>query len=154
MPQPSLVCEIVFFMHPLSHSIPGNTIDDDVDDDEWHGVASSSGMEKDAEYQGEEVVATVTVVEDFDPSTLTTADPVPAQGTRSEEFTEPNSAPKPPLSHEKPPPKLVKRKVKEKKIYYETKQARKHNREKQRERKLEKAERAGGKASRQKRSKR
>lgn len=128
-------------------------MDDADNDDEWHGIASSSAMEMDAEYQGEEVIATVTVVEDFDPSTLTTADPVPAQET-SEELPEPNSASQPPPSHEKPPSKPVKRKVKEKKIYYETKQARKHQREKQRERKLEKAERAGGKASRQKKTKR
>ncbi|KAJ2928291.1 hypothetical protein H1R20_g8792, partial [Candolleomyces eurysporus] len=135
-------------------AILGDAVDDDAgDDDEWHGVTPSSATEKDAQYQGEEVVATVTVVEDFDPSTLTTAGPVPAQGT-SEEFTEPNSTSKPPSSHEKPPSKLAKRKVKEKKIYYETKQARKHQREKQRGRKLEKAERAGGKASRQKRAKR
>ncbi|RXW22019.1 hypothetical protein EST38_g3833 [Candolleomyces aberdarensis] len=136
-------------------AILGDAVDDDDagNDDEWHGVTPSSGTEKDAQYQGEEVVATVTVVEDFDPSTLTTAEPVPAQET-SEEFTEPNSTSKPPSSHEKPPQKLAKRKVKEKKIYYETKQARKHQREKQRGRKLEKAERAGGKAARQKRVKR
>ncbi|KAI0256162.1 nucleolar protein 12-domain-containing protein [Lactifluus subvellereus] len=122
-------------------------------EEEWNGIASSSkaggGLERAAEYSDEERLATVTVVEDFDPSTL-------IRGT-SPERPEP------------PPPRLPlpgkasrenggmgdvqsresKRKsVLAKKVRYETKAARKATQAKQRERRTEKAERAGGKAAR------
>ncbi|KAF5317218.1 hypothetical protein D9611_003988 [Ephemerocybe angulata] len=132
----------------LSGVIDGG--DSDGSEDEWQGIGTSSGKDQDAEYEDEEVVATVTVVEDFDPSTLTTAEPLPAQRT-SEEPSQPNSSSKPPPSHEKrgqAPKKLHKPKVREKKIRYETKAARKHQHEKQRSRQHQKAELAGGKASR------
>ncbi|KAI9442388.1 nucleolar protein 12-domain-containing protein [Lactarius indigo] len=44
------------------------------DDEEWHGIASAppndAGLEQETAYSDEEQLATVTIVEDFDPSTL------------------------------------------------------------------------------------
>jgi ribosomal RNA-processing protein 17 len=147
-----------FFIWPPFILDPLPAVDDASDDDfggEWQGIGSSSGIEKDAEYEGEEVLATVTVVEDFDPSTLTTGEPTPARQETSEEPSQPHRPPNPPPSHGKPhPKKQLKPKVKEKKIRYETKAADKHRRDKQHARKREKAALAGGKASRQRKSKR
>lgn len=127
---------------------------DEESDDEWKGVGSSSGIDKDAEYEGEELVATVTVVEDFDPSTLTTAEPAPARHETPEELSQPNRSSKPPPSHAKAPPrKQSKPKARPKKIRYETKAADKHRKDKQHARKREKAALAGGKA-RQRKTKR
>ncbi|KAJ3513789.1 hypothetical protein NMY22_g14938 [Coprinellus aureogranulatus] len=132
--------------------IIGGAVADGSDDEfggEWQGVGTSSGIEKDAEYEGEEVVATVTVVEDFDPSTLTTGDPAPSRPETSEEPSYP------PPSHAKTPlKKQSKPKVRQKKIRYETKAADKHRKDKQHARKREKAALAGGKASRLRKSKR
>jgi hypothetical protein len=131
-------------------------------DEEWNGIPSSpskaggGGQERAAEYSDEEQLATVTVVEDFDPSSL-------IHGTTT-----------PSPRHQEPPPArsplpgkasrgigevgggetqglASKRKnVQVKKVRYETKAARRTAQAKQRKRRTEKAERAGGKAARKK----
>ena len=113
------------------------------DEEEWIGIQGSSST-KEQEYEDEEVLATVTVVEDFDldtlihgPSTPTEPSTIPAVST---------SKPHPVIP--KTRPTSVKKKVREKKIRYETKDARKVERTKQRVRRKEKAELAGGKGSR------
>lgn len=118
-------------------------------DDEWHGIPGSpqfDDLARDEEYVNEEIIATVTVVEDFDPAALIHG---PSQ---------PKSSSDPPCSihsdHDLIPPRLqpaphtTPNKLKPKKIRYETKDARKREQIKQRARKTEKAELAGGKASR------
>ncbi|KAF9024863.1 hypothetical protein BDZ89DRAFT_939859 [Hymenopellis radicata] len=114
------------------------------DDDEWNGIsASSKGKHKQQEYEDEEVLATVAVVEDFDPDTLIhgtaplpsdNANPAPVKSVPRISKSAPTSKPK----------------SKPKKVRYQTKDARKADRSKQHARKLEKAELAGGKASRRK----
>jgi len=118
-----------------------NTIIPDDSDDEWHGIGAPSKSDearRDEEYENEEILATVTVVEDFDPDIL-------VQGPSHPELCAelyPKTAPqRSKSSHPKP-------KSKSAKVPYGTKHARKEERAKQRSRKLEKAERAGGKASR------
>ncbi|KAF9227266.1 hypothetical protein BS17DRAFT_800325 [Gyrodon lividus] len=125
----------------------GAVIDNDGDD--WGGI---SGDELEENFEGEEQLATVTVVEDFDPSALLHAPP----NTLSL-----------PVTGDTPPHRLmakIKGKEKEKakkdsintkskskkneKVKYQTKAARLAERSKQRIRRTEKAERAGGKASR------
>ena len=100
----------------------------------------------------EEQLATVTVVEDFDPSTLihgpptdTSPEDVPAGTTTPAPTSAAAKAPASKLSSS-----AAKKKVRPKDIKYETKAARKTARAKQHARKTEKAERAGGKASRRK----
>lgn len=116
------------------------------DDGVWAGISGTSdekGKQKEEEYEDEEILATVTVVEDFDPDSF-------IHGPRIK--TDP--ATRQPLPMEiKPPTKpsrdaTLKKKSKSKKIRYETKDARKLERTKQRARRTEKAELAGGKASR------
>jgi ribosomal RNA-processing protein 17 len=119
--------------------------------------ASGSDSEEDPiqeEYENEEQVATVTVVEDFDIDTLVPAgapsDPIPDpsnqdqdQSRRSEhraKVPKPNAAPKTPATPRRKTSSA-------KKIKYETKAARVAEKRKQRTRKHEKAARAGGKQS-------
>ncbi|KAA1476789.1 hypothetical protein DENSPDRAFT_530278 [Dentipellis sp. KUC8613] len=128
---------------------------DEEDDDEWTGFsAGEKGKGRADEYEDEEQVATVTVVEDFDPDTLIHGDaparPDPAEGddelkpkayqgrSRSADAKESGEA------------RVRKAKVKPKKIKYQTAAARKAETSKQRARRTEKAERAGGKAARRK----
>ncbi|TFY77823.1 hypothetical protein EWM64_g6185 [Hericium alpestre] len=120
------------------------------DDEEWLGFGSDAkGKGKDeAEYSDEEQVATVTVVEDFDPDTLIHGE-APIPRTESTEDVEPGRRA---TKNEKPLKKVEK--LKPKKIKYQTKAARKAETGKQRARRTEKAERAGGKASRNKGKKR
>ena len=102
------------------------------------------------EYENEEQVATVTVVEDFDIDALIHAEPPserPNLGSPS------NRDQTKPLEHRKSKSTTTgdtsKKKVTSaKKIRYETKAARLAEKKKQRVRKLEKAARAGGKRSR------
>ncbi|KAF8967841.1 nucleolar protein 12-domain-containing protein [Flammula alnicola] len=117
----------------------GALIDDDAD--EWDGVSPADDADniRDDEYQDEEMLATVTVVEDFDPDTIIHGPPKPDASTES--YSTPSS--QPPSSSKKSKPK-----VKERKIRYETKDARMREQKKQRKRRSEKAELAGGKASR------
>ncbi|KZV60645.1 hypothetical protein PENSPDRAFT_564567, partial [Peniophora sp. CONT] len=124
-------------------------------DDDWDGFgepgpSSPSARERQDEYSDEEQLATVTVVEDFDPSTLIHG---PATDASSDEadtsavaLTAPAGRTKPPTT--KKDTSTTKKKLKPKDIKYETKAARKSARSKQYARKTEKAERAGGKASR------
>ncbi|KAJ7647225.1 nucleolar protein 12-domain-containing protein [Roridomyces roridus] len=114
------------------------------DQDEWGGISDvadkGKGRQMEEEYEDEDMLATVTVVEDFDPDAL-------IHGPRPRSIpAAPSTVPAPPVkaaSSERP-----KKKTKPKKVRYETKDARMRERTKQRARKTEKAELAGGKASR------
>jgi len=152
-------------------------VESDSDSEEWAGIvlpssSSSSGArhggpedERDADaepreyaYSDEEQLATVTVVEDFDPSALLLLRHDPVERHQPEERA--SSTPLPHShshSHSAPlrPEKVeVDGKGKsgpaKKKVRYETKAARKATRATQRARRTEKAERAGGKAARRK----
>jgi ribosomal RNA-processing protein 17 len=126
-----------------------------VSDEEWSGFGagpSSPPREREDEYSDEEQLATVTVVEDFDPSTLLhgperKADVEP--GPDSGRADAPRVAPQPANAKGKERER-AKKALKPKKVKYETKAARKTEQGKQRARRTEKAERAGGKASRKK----
>ncbi|KAF8482733.1 nucleolar protein 12-domain-containing protein [Russula ochroleuca] len=129
------------------------------DQESWTGIASPSTVPADQrEYSDEEQLATVTVVEDFDPSMLLYHPPAAAATTSDAEHR-----PLLPQPHSQPPPPLLRggkasRNLKEgggggglaKKVRYETKAARKATRATQRARRTEKAELAGGKAARKK----
>ena len=137
--------------------------------EEWGGISKSGSADKgkgkqmEEEYEYEEQVATVTVVEDFDPDELIhgpqaarklspTSDEHGAgasaedtiSASRSQEFQHNQS------TVANPPATVVRTrtKLKPKEIKYQTNAARKADKLKQRRRKVEKAERAGGKASR------
>lgn len=102
------------------------------DEEEWIGVqGSSSTKEQEREYEDEEVLATVTVVEDFDLDTL-----IHGPSTTP---TEPTTIPD--VSTSKPHPVIPK-----------PRPTWKVERTKQRGRRKEKAELAGGKASRKAKS--
>ncbi|KAH9054196.1 nucleolar protein 12-domain-containing protein [Lactarius vividus] len=118
------------------------------DDEEWHGIASApsnDALEQET-YSDEEQLATVTIVEDFDPSTL-------IHGPTSSD--EPR-APFPPPPPSRKGGERVRdgeegRKTSKRKnatVRYETKAARRASQVKQRARRTEKAELAGGKAAR------
>ncbi|KAF7315562.1 hypothetical protein MIND_00071500 [Mycena indigotica] len=115
---------------------------DDSEDDEWEGI--SKKIEE--EYEDQQMFATV-VVEDFDPDTFVHGSTEP----RSSSTNQPNSIrqPKAPAPEGKQPPS--KQKLKPKKFRYETKAERSKQRDKQRARRTEKAELAGGKAARKRR---
>ena len=104
--------------------------------------------QREHEYSDEEQLATVTVVEDFDPSAIL-----------HYSTTTPDVEQHRPLLTPPPPPSLSREKAsrnddglaaKNLKVRYETKAARKATRATQRTRRTEKAERAGGKAARKK----
>lgn len=117
----------------------------DSDDDDWDGISASSKgkqKQKQQEYEDEEVLATVAVVEDFDPDTLIHGDVPPPLPSDNAYPAPVKSVPR--ISKSAPT------KSKPKKVRYQTKDARKADRSKQHARKLEKAELAGGKASRRK----
>ncbi|KAJ7045624.1 nucleolar protein 12-domain-containing protein [Mycena alexandri] len=119
--------------------------DEDEEDDEWRGISGAPGKGKgkqmEEEYEDEDMLATVTVVEDFDPDTF-------IHGPRLESAPAPSTTPVPHTLPEKINSERPKKKVRPKKVRYETKDARKVERTKQRARRTEKAELAGGKASR------
>ncbi|KAJ7680435.1 nucleolar protein 12-domain-containing protein [Mycena polygramma] len=127
----------------------GAVDDDDEGDDEWIGISGAArkgkGKQMEEEYEDEDMLATVTVVEDFDPDAfihgprLVKSDPTPAPSTSAPNRTAAKA------SSERP-----KKKSKPKKVRYETKDDRKVERTKQRARRTEKAELAGGRASRKK----
>ena len=120
-------------------------------------VAAAADIERELgqrehEYSDEEQLATVTVVEDFDPSLI-----LHYSTTTPDAEQQQQQQPPPPL----PPPSLSRDKAsasrndnglatKNMKVRYETKAARKATRATQRARRTEKAERAGGKAARKK----
>ncbi|KAI6157584.1 nucleolar protein 12-domain-containing protein [Pisolithus tinctorius] len=123
----------------------------DEDDDDGNSI-DNDASEIGEEYEGEEQLATVTVVEDFDPAALlheeqhpksvtplrisTSQSPAAVEQTRKNQRQR-NSAAK---SKSKKRPK----------VKYQTKAERAAERAKQKSRHTEKAERAGGKASRKK----
>ncbi|KAH8078048.1 nucleolar protein 12-domain-containing protein [Cristinia sonorae] len=134
--------------------------------DEDSGTVFTSGAEDkghslvDEEYEDEEHLATVTVVEDFEPETL-----IYGPGPSSPHVPHEQSQPPPRrIEPEKRKPKLTsklatgtkrmhaKTATRAKDIKYQTKSERKTERNKQRGRKLEKAALAGGKASRKRSS--
>ncbi|KAG0706084.1 nucleolar protein 12-domain-containing protein [Suillus ampliporus] len=128
----------------------GAIIDDSDDEDEGMGF---SGNEVNGEYEGEEQLATVTVVEDFDPATflhgppITGSAPTDQLDTPSPTFVKPKGKEKAQNDPLKPKRK-AKKNEKTKSVKYQTKSARLVERSKQRARRTEKAERAGGKSSR------
>ncbi|CAL1707443.1 unnamed protein product [Somion occarium] len=137
----------------------GAIIDGEDDSGTALPATRSKGKQKaeiEDEYEDEEQLATVTVVEDFDPEALLHA-PVPTSkrtdvdGTdrsslsRRQPEVKPKSHVTPSVDVKKTHAKVAK---KAKDIKYQTKSARNAERTKQRRRKVEKAERAGGKASR------
>jgi ribosomal RNA-processing protein 17 len=121
-------------------------------DQEWTGIAVP---EREREYSDEEQLATVTVVEDFDPSSIllhgatTTTTTTTTSDDHNAELLP--AAERRPLL---PPPEKAGRSRKDreglgkKAVRYETKAARRATQAKQRARRTEKAERAGGKAAR------
>ncbi|KAJ7251539.1 nucleolar protein 12-domain-containing protein [Mycena haematopus] len=122
--------------------------DNEDEDDEWTGVSASAGKGKgkqmEEEYEDEDMLATVTVVEDFDPDTFIHGPRLVKSAPTASAST---SLPTPQTKAHSERPK---RKSKPKKIRYETKDARKIERTKQRARRTEKAELAGGKEARHK----
>ncbi|OAX42289.1 hypothetical protein K503DRAFT_683722 [Rhizopogon vinicolor AM-OR11-026] len=125
------------------------------DDDEDEGLGFSGddmNQEVKGEYEGDEQLATVTVVEDFDPAALLHGPPM-AVSTHPDRSDTPSLAFLKPKGKEKAhndpskPKRKVKKNEKAKSIKYQTKAARLVERSKQRARRTEKAERAGGKSS-------
>ncbi|KAG6903016.1 hypothetical protein C0995_007449 [Termitomyces sp. Mi166 len=115
---------------------------------EWTGISTiDKGKQKEEEYEDEEVMATVTVIEDFDPDTFIHG-PCPVDDTENLEpsFSTTLSM-KRSIQELKP---VLRKKAKTQKIRYQTKEDRKAERTKQRARRTEKAELAGGKTSRKK----
>jgi ribosomal RNA-processing protein 17 len=138
---------------PRTHAL----LDTESDDEDWRGIASApsndAGLEQEAAYSDEEQLATVTIVEDFDPSTLIHG---PAS---SEPQAESPPSPRRRVSQNdggrakdvearKETSKRKTATTKNKTVRYETKAARKASQAKQRARRTEKAELAGGKAAR------
>ncbi|KAF7428570.1 hypothetical protein PC9H_007796 [Pleurotus ostreatus] len=132
----------------------------DDDDDDWDGI-SRVKEDEEAEYEGEEVVATVTIVDDFDPTEIIhgpskpqpSSPNAPSSRGHTSSTAERTSRvqPVPHLGHKHRTPSTAQSttsKARPKSIKYETNAARKAQKMKQRARRTEKAERAGGKAAR------
>ena len=105
------------------------------------------------EYENEEQLATVTVVEDFDMDTLIHAEPPsehpnPGSSSKQDQARRPGK-----LKSTTASGTSKKKATSAKKIKYETKAGRLAEKKKQRTRKLEKAARAGGKQSRSRKRK-
>ena len=145
------------FFPPLGQLANGN-FTAVLESDEWTGICvaglpseerEAERPEREYEYSDEEQLATVTVVEDFDPS-------LHPPGTSAYSSEEHGADPPPPRGGEGGREGRVRR-VKEgstaKKVRYETKAARRATRATQRARRTEKAERAGGKAARKNKNK-
>ena len=145
---------------PLSSSRTHARLDTKSDDEEWHGIASApsneAGLEQEAAYSDEEQLATVTIVEDFDPSTLihgpASSDPQAESSPSPSRRVSQNGGER---TRDVGGGKgTSKRKnattttTTKKKVRYETKAARRATQAKQRARRMEKAELAGGKAAR------
>jgi len=128
------------------HVLLGNHEEDA--EDGLTGISSEhKGKQKEEEYEDEEITATVTVVEDFDPDSFIHG-PRIVNGAAKYQTPSiqalPTSAS---ISHDKASPR---RKIKMKKVRYQTKEERNVERTKQRARRTEKAELVGGRASRKK----
>ncbi|KZT68239.1 hypothetical protein DAEQUDRAFT_745750 [Daedalea quercina L-15889] len=157
----------------------GGAVSDDgeASEEEWDGISNidkGKDKQKEEEYEYEEQVATVTVVEDFDPdelihgpqssmrlpspsgadtSAVSKSELLPGSQARAPENTDHFIANARHVLRSTNAPTAVERtrsksKPKPKDIKYQTNAARKADRLNQRRRKVEKAERAGGKASR------
>ncbi|PFH50918.1 hypothetical protein AMATHDRAFT_60242 [Amanita thiersii Skay4041] len=116
----------------------GGIIGEHEDEDEWRGIDEPDikGCEKDVEYEGEEQLATVTVVEEFDISSLRPdiskrQSETPGDGSYANDKLESSS--------KGGTTRREKSAVKPKKIRYETKAARKHEERKQHARSKERA---------------
>ena len=120
-------------------------------DDEWAGLPTKEN-ERDEEYEDEELLATVTVVEDFDPDTIIHGPPKPDRSDHPPIPQPDRLEPKPKLSRQLQSNTGPSKKSRQRKIPYETADARKKERTKQRARRTEKAELAGGKAARKSKS--
>ena len=128
-------------------------------DEDFAGISDSqeNALKMEDEYSDEEQLATVTVVEDFDPHALLHGPPTLSKPDDSGDAEQPlfPSEPVHKPSRGKSTPSSVDVKKsqakvvkKAKDIKYQTKAARKADQKKQQRRKVEKAERAGGKSSR------
>lgn len=134
----------------------GRSTDDD-DDDDFSG--DDMNQEIKGEYEGDEQLATVTVVEDFDPAALLHGPPTTGSShtdqsdihsimfLKSKGKEKAHNDSSTPKSKAKKNEK-AKKKERSKSVRYQTKAARLAERSKQRARRTEKAERAGGKSSR------
>ncbi|KAG7446207.1 uncharacterized protein BT62DRAFT_1005512 [Guyanagaster necrorhizus] len=122
------------------------------EEEEWHGITEfkgkQKGKQKEQEYEDESHLATVAVVEDFDPDMLIHG-PLKSGGAAP---SVPSDISPPTVPRTKPP-SPSKTKVKAK-VRYQTKGVRKMEQTKQRARRREKAELAGGKAARRTKSRR
>jgi len=120
--------------------------DDNADMDS--ATESIEAQEEAMEFEDEEQLAVVTVVEDFNPDSILHPEPRQSTGKTPLDPSQLNSASYRAGESAVPGKKssrLQKIKNKPKKIRYETQAARKTERTKQRSRRAEKAERAGGK---------
>ncbi|KAJ3806476.1 nucleolar protein 12-domain-containing protein [Lentinula lateritia] len=126
----------------------GATLAPSAGDQEWQGI-SDPGDQKEQEYEDEEVLATVAIVEDFDPDTLLHG---PTKTVSDPESSSVPVVAGPSHRNSSDPAAKLTRKNQPKKVRYQTKDARKSERTKQRARRTEKAELAGGKASRKNRN--
>ena len=156
---------LFFSFHGLRQAHMGRVkttfTDVESDQESWTGIASpSSSVPADQhEYSDEEQLATVTVVEDFDPSMLL-YHPAATNTTTTSDVVEPPAAERQTTllrsggkaSRNLPVTEPAKkaRSVRERVVRYETKAARRATRTTQRARRTEKAELAGGKAARKK----
>lgn len=104
------------------------------EEQEWRGITVHGDAVRDEEYENEELLATVTVVEDFDLNANFLA---PLHSRTSKSTTETTTSLQKPSRTKKPP-----------KDRYENKHARQREQTKQRARRTKKAELAGGRASR------
>ncbi|RDB25053.1 Ribosomal RNA-processing protein 17 [Hypsizygus marmoreus] len=135
------------FVESAYHDLLGNANDED--DDEWTGIASEKkGKQKEEEYEDEEILATVTVVEDFDPDSFIHSPRL--TNAPSTDLPSPAETKRVVPSISVPHDRSSSKKQSKKKVRYETKADRKREQTKQRARRTEKAELAGGKASRKK----
>ncbi|KAG6849993.1 hypothetical protein H0H93_002783 [Arthromyces matolae] len=120
--------------------------DDSSAQDEWSGIGTSQVKQNEEEYEDEEVTAIVTVVEDFGPE-MSLHGPHPPVDTKTIQDSKPASST--PLANTAPARSAPKKTPKQK-VRYQTKEERKRERRKQHGRRTEKAELAGGRASRKK----
>ncbi|KIK67302.1 hypothetical protein GYMLUDRAFT_37386 [Collybiopsis luxurians FD-317 M1] len=125
--------------------------------EEWQGITESDEQNEEEgeenQYEGEDVLATVAIVQDFDPDTLLHGPTKPVSNVEPVQQMVNNDSLPSKASHSHPSKvshSQPSKKTKSKKIRYETKAARKTERTRQRTRRTEKAELAGGKASRRK----
>lgn len=130
----------------------GAIVDEDDHDDHDGNSVDNNSSEIGEEYEGEEQLATVTVVEDFDPAALLHEEQHPKSATPLRISTSQlPAAVEQTRKNQRQRNSAAKSKSKKRsKVKYQTKAERAAERAKQKSRHTEKAERAGGKASRKK----